>query len=75
MTWAIHSGMSLRRAAYRGAQDGTQHRKWHPRGTRKVQVASQIPRKSALVFFCARVGWRGKFPANQAENRGSHIRT
>jgi hypothetical protein len=34
MTYALATGVWRRRAAYRGTQDGTQHRKRHPGGTR-----------------------------------------
>ncbi len=33
MTYAQATGVWRRRAAYRGTQDGTQHRKRHPGGT------------------------------------------
>ena len=34
MTYALATGISRRRAAYRGTQDGSQHRKRHPGGSR-----------------------------------------
>ncbi len=40
MTYALTTGVWRHRAAYRGTQDGTQHRKRHPGGTIFGQVGA-----------------------------------
>ena len=51
MTYALVIGIWRRRAAYRGTQDGTQHRKRHPGGTNSRRMGAPLKSTGVGIPF------------------------